>query len=215
MRRKVRKSIILLVNILLFLIVVFLVLFSLNKKEEIRFYHSETVLPSKINDIFVFTKFVSKDSKRRPYEKREIKYIVIHETDNTNVGTNAAKHSQFLLTNDESITGWHYTVDDKEIYHNLPDNEISWHAGDKRTADGGNMNGVGIEMCVNEDGDYEQMLKNTVQLVAYLMKEYDLTIDDIKLHRDFSGKICPARLINENRLDEFYKMIEVEYEGLK
>ena len=39
---------------------------------------------------------------------------------------------------------------------------------------GGNMNGIGIEMCVNSDGNYEQTLINTEKLCARLLIEYDL-----------------------------------------
>ncbi|MCI6272365.1 MAG: N-acetylmuramoyl-L-alanine amidase [Erysipelotrichaceae bacterium] len=210
-RRRHLKVRVLLVSTIIFLIsiiviLVFLFLFE-KKDKEVRYYYNETVLPAMIDDIVVTTKIIPKSSNRRLNEKREIKYIVIHETDNTKKGSDAYKHSQFLLTNSDSITAWHYTVDDKVIYHNLPDNEISWHAGDGRSIDGGNMNGIGIEMCVNIDGDYEKTLKNSAKLISYLIDIYNLSIDDVKLHRDFSGKICPNRLISENRLEDFYKMI--------
>ena len=35
-------------------------------------------------------------------------------------------------------------------------------------------NGIGIEMCVNSDGNYEQTLINTEKLCARLLIEYDL-----------------------------------------
>ena len=35
------------------------------------------------------------------------------------------------------------------IYHHLPDDETAYHAGDGMEKNGGNMNGIGIEMCVN------------------------------------------------------------------
>ncbi len=182
-----------------------------NEEVEVRVYYTETVLPSGIGDINVFTVIIPSSSGRRPKEIREIKYIVIHETDNRNLGTGAYKHSQYLLNNADNANSWHYTVDDKVIYHNLPDNEIAWHAGDGRSEDGGNINGIGIEMCVNVDGSYEKTLENTAELVAYLMYQYELTIDDVKLHQDFSGKICPHRLITENRVEDFYQMIINKY----
>ena len=51
-------------------------------------------------------------------------------------------------------------------------------------------------------------MHNAAVLVAYLLDKYDLTIDDVKQHRDFSGKICPSTLITENRWDEFLTMVE-------
>ena len=38
---------------------------------------------------------------------------------------------------------------------------------------------------------------------------------DVKKHQDFSGKICPARLINENRWDTFLERVEEDYDALK
>lgn len=207
--RKLKKSRIYIVIIVVLCCFIVTGMYFLNHVETVeeRFFSSETILPAEIDDILVYTKILPKQLKRRVGEKREIHYIVIHETDNRTKGADASKHSQFLLTNTESVTGWHYTVDDHQIYHHLPDNEVSWHAGDQRTEKGGNMNGIGIEMCVNMDGDYEQTLVNSAKLIAYLLKAYDLTLDDVKLHRDFSGKICPHRLITENRVEWFYELI--------
>ena len=166
------------------------------------------------NSIEIVHDYIPLSSPRRPGEIREIRYIIIHETDNRSAGANAAAHSALLLGNTEDTTSWHYTVDDHSIYHHIPDNEISWNAGDNRTADGGNQNGIAIEMCVNIGNDYEKTLENTAALTAELMKAYDLTLDDVRLHQSFSGKICPHRLITEGRVKEFYQMIKDEYAAL-
>ncbi len=121
-----------------------------------------------IEDIPVMTDFLPEGTRARPGQKREIKYLVIHETDNTGTGANAAAHNSFIHQNanaEEGIVSWHYTVDDHEIYHHLPDDETAYHAGDGMEKNGGNMNGIGIEMCVNEDGNYEQTLINTEKTV--------------------------------------------------
>ena len=155
------------------------------------------------------------DSSRRPGEIREIHYLTIHETDNRSSGADSEAHNS-LLTNDTSdITGWHYTVDDHSIYHNLPDNEIGWNAGDNRTELGGNMNGIGIEMCVNLSNDFEATLRNTAELAAKLLVTYDLKVEDVRLHADFMDKVCPHRLISEGRVEEFYQMIRDAYIRLK
>ena len=77
---------------------------------------------------------------------RDIKYIVIHETDNFKAGADAKAHNDFLLSqaNTQELS-WHYTVDDHEIYHNLPDDEAAYHASDHLKQDGGNLNGIGID----------------------------------------------------------------------
>ena len=172
-----------------------------------------------IEDIPVITDYIPEGSRARPGGLREIKYLVIHETDNFSAGADAAAHNSFIHQNanaEEGIVSWHYTVDDHEIYHHLPDNEPGYHAGDLMEADGGNMNGVGIEMCVNEDGNYEQTLVNAERLCARLLIEYDLKPSKaLKKHQDFSGKVCPAKLIDSGRWDEFCAAVEKKYEELK
>ncbi|MEG1584351.1 MAG: N-acetylmuramoyl-L-alanine amidase, partial [Anaerovorax sp.] len=144
----------------------------------------------------------------RPGETRNIKYIVIHETGNTGSNANAAAHDSYLhkVSATEPLA-WHYTVDATEIYKHLPDNEIGFHAGDKLVKNGGNLNGIGIEMCVNPENDYEQTLLNTAALVRYLMDAYHIPLEDVKKHQDFSGKICPERLIESGRWEEFINLI--------
>lgn len=171
---------------------------------------------SYIGDLPVHEDFIAEGTKARPGEKCEIKYLVIHETDNFAAGADAAAHNSFIHQNaDTEPLSWHYTVDDHQVYHHLPDNETAYHAGDQMVKNGGNRNGIGIEMCVNADGDYEQTLKNTQKLCARLLIEYDLKPRALRKHEDFSGKICPARLINEDRWDEFCAGVEAQYEQMK
>lgn len=166
-------------------------------------YTKKAVFPEKIGDIMVYTQIIDK-SKARSTTKRLIKYVVIHETDNVNAGVGAKNHANYLSYNNVSSTSWHYTVDDKEIYHHIPDNEIAHHAGEKL----GNMYGIGIELCVNKDGDFDKTFENAARLVAYLLKEYDLDIDAIRTHNDFTGKDCPHLILKYNRLDEFKDLVK-------
>ena len=84
------------------------------------------------------------------------------------------------------------------------------------TEGGGNMNGIGIEMCVNEGGNYEQTLINTEKLCAQLCLSYNLNPDKaLKKHQDFMEKVCPAKLISEGRWDEFCAAVKQKYTELK
>ncbi len=112
--------------------------------------------PTEVYGVPVHTQLIDENTNARPGTKRKIKYIVIHETDNFIEGTGAKNHAAFLSENNEEATSWHYTVDDTEIYHHIPDNEIANHAGEKT----GNLYGIGIELCVNEDGDFEKTFEN-------------------------------------------------------
>ncbi len=159
----------------------------------------EGVFPDNVFGVNVYTELIDSNTPARSGEKRIIKYIVIHETDNYEKGVGAANHATFLKKNNTSATSWHYTVDDKVIYHHIPDDEKANHAGEHE----GNLHGIGIELCVNEDGDFEATFDNAAKLVAYLIKAYDLDISSIKTHRDFNGKDCPHIILKNNRLDEF------------
>ena len=84
---------------------------------------------SYIDGIPVYTDFIPEGSRARPGQTREIKYLVIHETDNFSAGADAAAHNSFIHQNadaDSGIVSWHYTVDDHEIYHHLPDTETAY-----------------------------------------------------------------------------------------
>lgn len=185
------------------------------KKPIDRIYSNEGILLDVVNNIQIVHDFLPEDSIRRTNEIRYIKWIVVHETDNVEKNAGALNHSNYLKDKDnEKIVSWHYTVDDKNIVHHVEDHFVSWHAGDKRTLNGGNMNGIGIEICVNKDSDYELALHNTACLIAKLLISYNLTIDDVKFHRDFSGKICPHRLLTEGNELMFIEMIRDEYKLL-
>lgn len=179
----------------------------------------EPIYPELVNGIPVYTDLVPSKTPGRPGEKREIRYLVIHETDNEAESADAKNHNDYLhqIAQQEPLS-WHYTVDDHEIYHHIPDDEIAFHAGDRRQKDGGNMNGIGIELCVNAGSDYEKTLDNAAKLAAYLLNAYDLELDAVKKHQDFSGKNCPSRLLERGRWEEFLTKVDTylsETEGLE
>ncbi len=156
-----------------------------------------------IDGIPLYTVFMPEDSPGRPGVLRTVKSITIHETANTGVGADAEAHSDYLNTTSDEVS-WHYTVDDHQIYQHLPDNEEAWHSGDRE----GNHSSIGIELCVNADGNFDQTMENAAKLTAFLLKEYDLTIDDVKQHYDFNGKDCPLTIRQEDRWDEFLSMVQ-------
>ena len=152
----------------------------------------------------------------RPGKKYPKYYICIHETDNTDKGANAKAHADLLMRkakeNDGYYVSYHYAVDDKYVYQMIPWNENAYHAGDGKGP--GNLNSIGIEICVNKDGDFEKALLNTAELVADLYKECGLWRGDMRQHHDFSsyGKNCPRRIRNEGRWKEFLDMCDRAYD---
>jgi N-acetylmuramoyl-L-alanine amidase CwlA len=140
--------------------------------------------------------------------KRSIKWLVIHETGNKDKGANARAHASYLNNVAKAKTpsvSWHYTVDDNQIIQHIPDDEVAWHAGDGRTPNGGNMCGIGIELCVNSDGDFNKTLQNAGELVAFLCKKYGfLNVGGIvRQHWEFTGKNCPQTIREKGLWQEF------------
>lgn len=120
-------------------------------------------------------------------------YITIHNTDNYNKGANAKAHGNYLKNVDSKVS-WHYTVDDTYIVQHLSDNECGYHTGDGMGEMSGNRNSIGIEICVNEDGDLLKATENAIGLVKKLMKAYNIPIENVVQHYHWSGKDCPHEL---------------------
>ena len=149
---------------------------------------------------------------RRPGITMIPKGIIIHNTANTSKTANAQSHAD-LLDNPNSTrqTSWHFTVDDHQVIQSLPLNEVGYHAGDGLSMGNGDM--IGIEICENEGGNFEQAVLNTARLVAYLLEDLDLTIDDVYTHQDFSGKYCPRKMFDNKMWDGFIEQIQKFLDG--
>ena len=162
----------------------------------------------------VYTELAPEGGDNRPGTKREIRYIVIHETGNPAEGADAAAHGRLQANGGEGKTGWHYTVDDHEIWHSFPDDEVAYHAGDGRDGDG-NLYGIGVELCVNADGDFEKTFDNAAKLTGWLMHTYHLSQDAIKEHYDFTGKNCPQTIRETGRMAEFIEKAQAYADALE
>lgn len=157
-----------------------------------------------------------KGGKVRPGDVRQKKWIVIHETGNSSKGADAKNHSTYLKNLAKANTtyvSWHYTVDDHAIYHHIPDNEIAYHASDGRVEGGGNMASIGIEICVNSDGNFDKARDNAAWLTAKLLKENNLTIGAVKQHHDFApdGKNCPQTIRDKGLWNNFLQAVQKYY----
>ena len=69
------------------------------------------------------------DQNRPGTLKPSIEYITVHDTANNSKGANALAHAQYVSQGGGG-TSWQYSVDENGIYHQLPDNEVAYHAGD-------------------------------------------------------------------------------------
>jgi len=121
-------------------------------------------------------------------------FVTIHETGNSNKGANAKAHANYLKGNDaaNAPVSWHYTVDDTETYQHLPETEDAFHAGDG--GGNGNRQSIGIEICVNADGNFERAIDRAATLVADICTRRNIPVENIRQHFDWSKKNCPQNI---------------------
>lgn len=142
----------------------------------------------------------------------KIKYIVLHYTGNK---TDRAISNCNYFKNNNTGTSAHYFVDKTEIYQSVLDNYVAWHCGGKKypncaSTGGGklygivtNANSIGIEMCSDNGQFHKDTLDNTEELVRYLMKKYNIPVENICRHFDCNGKSCPAYWVKGNGFEQF------------
>ncbi len=253
-----------------------------------------SVTPYLFEDLNIIENIASPTNENRDGRIKEKKYIVIHDTGETTSHTDAHFWSEVVkcekYEDNQYKASFQYVVGTDGIYHNIPDNEVAYHAGDttyfdyklydtlipvedrcdisikdgfyyindiftniacpkvdgviltkddinengilcinkngtyhigetyfnntyKKIANrGGNNNGIGMEVCVNEGADIYLNWQRSAKLAVKLLNDFNLTIDDIKPHHYFSGKNCPQTL-RENKLwDNFINMVKVEFD---
>lgn len=156
-------------------------------------------------DIQINEKLVKYNFSKRTEGK--INYIVIQDTGNTDKGADANAHFNFFNGGDRQSSA-HYFVDDKQILRVVKDSDKSWHCGDGRGLNGiRNENSIGVEMCINPDGDFNKTYLHTLKLVKHLMKEYNIPLENVVRHYDASRKICP-NIWEENNWKKWNKFKE-------
>lgn len=122
------------------------------------------------------------------------RWITIHDTGNTSRGANAQSHANLQSRGNTRKTSWHYSVDDREAIQSFLDSSSCMHCGDGRG--NGNMNSIGIEICINRDGNYRKAVENAIELTKQLMKKYNIPASRVVRHYDWSRKVCPRQLMN-------------------
>ena len=130
----------------------------------------------------------------RPRIKLVPKYITVHETANTSRGADATAHASLLERGNSRTASWHFSVDDHQIIQHIPENEVSWHAGDGHNGTG-NRQSLSLEICVNQDGNYEKAKQNAIWLIRYLIAKHSIPLANVVPHKKWSGKDCPHRLL--------------------
>ena len=226
-------------------------------------------------------------------------YICVHDTGD--LAFSAYQWSKTVYNKqydngEEYAASFQYVVGNDGIYHNIPDNEVAWHAGDGTKVDysltatgvfgtnkypvetisadgyfeldgkkttykaptnngailtsssigdygircilgddgqyymgpcyynstyrkisnyGGNNNSIGIESCINDNTDVYYTWQKLAKLVANLMENNNLSIDDVVTHHFFSGKDCPGTMRHANLWFYFKDLVVAEYNILQ
>ncbi len=137
--------------------------------------------------------FIPKSNGNRPGFAMTPEYITVHETGNRSAGANAEMHGRFIK-NPSTAASWHITVDDGDVaIQHLPFNENGWHCGDGRDGTG-NRKSIGIEICVNSDGDFEKAKQNAAFIIRDLMDRFNIPMSKVVQHWDWSRKNCPQNI---------------------
>ena len=147
--------------------------------------------------IAIQTDYIPQGRKNRPGGINLCSYLTIHETGNAARGADAAAHASYLkgYSAYKNMVSWHYTVDDHAIVQHLPDTETAYHAGDGAKGPG-NTKSIGIEICVNEGGNFEKAKQNAASLVRLLMAEHSIPLERVVQHYHWNGKDCPRTIRN-------------------
>lgn len=139
-----------------------------------------------------------------------IKYIVIHYT--ANKGDTAKNNADYFANNTNLSASAHYFVDENEVWQSVRDSDTAWHCGGGLQGSKGatfygicrNSNSLGVEMC-NFLTVNEKVVQNTVELVRFLMEQYNVPISNVIRHYDVTGKVCPAPFVNDEQQWENFK----------
>lgn len=165
----------------------------------------------------------NKHSIKCPYTMNP-KKITIHCTDNS---ASAENEIAYMIRNDLQVS-FHNAVDENGVVQGLLYNRNGWHAGDGGNGYG-NRNTIGVEMCRSYDRErettnlneplnsqFEKTFNNTIKFVAQLCVDLKIVANasNIKQHKDWSGKPCPRKILNDGTWNKLVNAIIKEYERL-
>ncbi len=141
--------------------------------------------------------------------KNKKKYIVIHETDNFKNGADGLRHAKAQFNGNLS-TSVHFYCGSDGVYQTASLDRCVWAVGKTYKkmpiTDASNYNTINIEICVNEDGDYNVARQNAIELVKYLMNATGIPADRVIRHYDAKGKHCPRKMMDNLTLWDNFKL---------
>lgn len=133
------------------------------------------------------------------------RFIIIHETDNFNRGAGARTHAKSQHDGHFSGQSVHYYSGSDGVYQAAEHPCQCWHIGisyvsNPPVAGASNANAIGIEICVNPDGNYIKARQNAIELVRYLIQATGIPASRVIRHYDAKGKYCPRKMMDNPAL---------------
>lgn len=157
-----------------------------------------------------------KKAKAISYEKGKrnkaevVEYIAIHNTGND--GDTAKNNVDYFAKGNDRKAGAHFFVDQNgDIGRSIPmelEARAVGGAGKGTMYDVvTNYNSISIELCdiVNKEPS-EEMVESLIDLIRFIYK-YCPNIKGIVRHYDVTGKLCPARMVDNKKWNEFLTRI--------
>jgi peptidoglycan hydrolase-like protein with peptidoglycan-binding domain len=164
----------------------------------------------------IVTSYIS--GHNRPGKKINVRGVVVHWTANEGKGADAKANRNYFNSTDRYASA-HVCVDDTNFVECLPwrkgEAEEAWHVGatSYKQACLSALNTtypndctIGLEICVNSDGDFKKAYANGVAGIAMMLKEHGLGIDKLFRHFDVTGKNCPAFFVDETYAQKYFGM---------
>lgn len=161
-----------------------------------------------------WAKKISYDAEAGALALTRFKWIVIHYTANDG-DSDEGNGNYFSETgSNKAYAGAHVFVDDDSATKSVPLKYAAYAVGGSlylnyRETGGGqfygkctNYNSISIEMCdTMKDGVRnlsEETYRNTVDIVKYYMRKYDIDADHVIRHWDVTGKTCPEYFVGRD-----------------
>lgn len=176
---------------------------------------------SKIGHATVIVDIVSKQNPEiRPGIFMKPRGITDHDTGNAGRGADADMHNRYIHNmagyhpRDTNHVSWHISLDENFIIQHIPFDEPAYHCGDGWGVNSGNRTTIGIEKCMNVDGDRAKTEENAIALTVFLLKAFKWTPDLVNPHQHWSGKYCPAVILKrDGSFNPYRKRIELALQG--
>lgn len=153
----------------------------------------------------------SKYSLKCPYSMNA-QYITIHNTANN---ANANGEISYMIGNN-SMTSYHFAIDEKEVVQAIPTNRNAFACGDGLYGTG-NRKSISLEICYSKSGGakYYQAVALSIKLTAQLLHERGWGTDRVKPHQFWSGKYCPHRIFDDKGWNKFIADVNKELKALR